>query len=65
MDMLEAVREKMGEKGRQMKDLAAATGVGYFTVLRIKTGKGDPGYSTVRKLHDYYFPESPKDEVNG
>jgi len=67
MNMLQKVVERMNApgKGRELKSVASAVGVGYFTAGRIKHGKGDPGYSTVQKFYDYYFPaESPKVEAN-
>ena len=61
MNMLEEVRERMNAKGRQMKSIAEATGINYFTIQRVRAGKGCPCYHVVQKLHDHFFPKA-KDE---
>lgn len=40
----------MGDLNRVARD----TGIPYDTVLRIKNGEGDPGYSKVQRLADYF-----------
>ena len=56
MDMLEAVRERLNSKGRQMRAISQATGINYFTIQRLKAGKGCPCYFVVQKLHNHFFP---------
>jgi len=34
--------------------VSRATGIPYDTVLRIKNGEGDPGYSKVQRLAEYF-----------
>jgi predicted transcriptional regulator len=64
MDMLEAVHEHLNSKGRLMRGIANATGVGYFTIARIKAGKGCPCYDVVRKLYDHITKKADNDQPN-
>lgn len=43
------VAELERRKG-ELREIAAEAGVAYDTVLRIKNGEGDPGYSKVARL---------------
>ena len=47
----------------EVRAIAAATGLSYDTVLRIKNGEGDPGYSKVKKLLDHLFPSEPVPDI--
>lgn len=53
--LLDKVRTALSRKTRQeLLRLAAASDVGFDTVLRIRNGaSGDPGYSKVQRLADH------------
>lgn len=54
IDLLNSVRASLGSDVGQLRLVAQETGIPYDTVLRIKNGEGDPGYSKVQALFDYY-----------
>lgn len=35
----------------------------YDTILRIKNGEGDPGYSKVRRLADYFHHQAEAEQA--
>ena len=63
-DLLASVVERLKARQGDLRRVADMAGVAYDTVLRIKNGEGDPGYSKVRRLHDALLgtegaPEAP------
>lgn len=54
IDNLHYVRTRLAADVGNLRQVADDTGLSYDTVLRIKNGEGDPGYSKVRILVDYY-----------
>ena len=54
--MLEDVVLELKIRNGAIRKIADATGVSYDSVLRIKNGKNDPGYSSVATLYAYLFP---------
>lgn len=57
--LMQVVSELKRREG-QMRKVAEETGISYDTVLRIKNGEGDPGYSKVEQLARYLFAETAK-----
>jgi len=53
MDLLDFVRSKLKTSKGQLRNIATQSGVSYDTVLRVRNGKVDPGYSKVRALADH------------
>ena len=53
-DLLSFVRVELERSRGDLNRIARATGVAYDTVLRIKNGEGDPGYSKVQTLANYF-----------
>lgn len=53
MDILTQVRTRLQAKKGRLREIAAESGISYDTVLRIKNGEGDPGFSKVQALHQY------------
>ena len=53
-DLLEFVRSQLAAHKGDLRRVAAESGIAYDTCLRVKNGEGDPGYSKVRKLADYF-----------
>lgn len=53
-DPLHYVRNRLAADAGNLRRVAEETGITYDTVLRIRNGEGDPGYSKVRTLADYY-----------
>lgn len=47
----------------QMRKVADESGIAYDTVLRIKNGEGDPGYSKVEQLARYLFAAESAEPV--
>lgn len=43
-----------------LRRVAAESGIAYDTCHRIKNGEGDPGYSKVRTLADYFVSQGVK-----
>lgn len=54
MDILQQVRTALETNKGRLRDVATETGLSYDTVLRIKNGEGDPGFSKVEVLHRYF-----------
>lgn len=54
MDDLKFVRQQLAKSDGQMVEIAKLMGFSYDTILRIKSGEGDPGYSKVRRLAIYF-----------
>lgn len=53
MDILQQVRSALETNKGRLRDIAAETGISYDTVLRIKNGEGDPGFSKVQTLYRF------------
>lgn len=49
-DQLTQVRRELARRRGQLQSIAAATGIPYDTVKRIKNETGTPLYTTVRRL---------------
>jgi hypothetical protein len=58
-DLLEEVVRELERREGQLRSIAAEAGMPYDTVLRIKRGDNDPGYSKVAALHRFLFPLRP------
>ncbi len=54
IDMLNCVKANLEMGVGQLRLVAQETEIPYDTILRIKNGEGDPGYSKVKTLFDYY-----------
>lgn len=52
--LLYLIRQRLAEDTGRLRQIAADTGISYDTILRIKNGEGDPGYSKVQTLATYY-----------
>lgn len=52
-DLLSRVVAELTRRSGSLRAVASDSGVRYDTVLRIKNGEGDPGYSKVRTLARY------------
>lgn len=50
IDLLNSVRTSLSRDVGQLRIVAQATGIPYDTILRIKNGEGDPGYSKVQEI---------------
>lgn len=50
MTLLQQVREGLEANKGRLREIAAESGLSYDTVLRIKNGEGDPGFSKVQTL---------------
>lgn len=61
IDLLNSVRTSLSRDVGQLRIVAQATGIPYDTILRIKNGEGDPGYSKVQALFDYYAKSAAAD----
>lgn len=57
IDLLNSVKRRLQEDIGQLRIVANAIGIPYDTVLRIKNGEGDPGYSKVQAIAEYYARE--------
>jgi predicted transcriptional regulator len=53
-DLLHFVRDSLTRSMGDLPKVSRATGIPYDTVLRIKNGEGDPGYSKVQRLAEYF-----------
>ena len=56
-DQLDRVVAELNSPDRVLTTVAKECGIPYDTVLRIKRKENDPGYSKVKRLHDYLFPQ--------
>lgn len=59
-DLLQRVVSELRSRRGRLSIVARESGVSYDTVLRIKNGEGDPGYSSVRCLGSYLFGAAPE-----
>lgn len=57
-DILKRVQARLKDPDTVIRKVATDTGMNYDTVLRIRDGEVDPGYSKVKKLADYLFSEA-------
>ncbi len=55
--MISFVRASLEARTGRLRAIAEDTGIAYDTLLRIKNGEGDPGYSKVSRLNDYLVSE--------
>ena len=53
-DLLHFVRDSLTRSMGDLPKVSRDTGIPYDTVLRIKHGEGDPGYSKVQRLAEYF-----------
>ena len=53
-DLLHFVRDSLTRSMGDLPKVSRDTGIPYDTVLRIKNGEGDPGYSKVQRLAEYF-----------
>jgi predicted transcriptional regulator len=53
-DILRSVRKSLEDDTGRLRSVSEVTGIPYDTILRIKNGEGDPGYSKVKAVFDYY-----------
>lgn len=53
-DLLECVKEQLQARKGSLRQVAEDTGIAYDTVHRIKNGEGDPGYSKIKTLVEYF-----------
>ena len=53
-DLLKTVRQRLADDVGRLRQVAMDTDIPYDTVLRIKNGEGDPGYSKVSALACHY-----------
>jgi transcriptional regulator with XRE-family HTH domain len=58
-DLLKRVVAALEARKGDLLSVAKATGLSYDTVLRIKNGEGDPGYSKVATLAAYLLTSEP------
>lgn len=60
-DILPGVVAELEKRTGDLRRLSAEVGIAYDTVLRIKNGEGDPGYSKVRQLARHFglMPAQP------
>lgn len=58
-DLLKTVRQLLADDVGRLRLVAEKTGIPYDTILRIKNGEGDPGYSKVQAISDYYRDATP------
>lgn len=54
MDDLTYVRDRLERSVGRLRKLANQTGIAYDTLLRIKNAEGDPGYSKVLLLAQFF-----------
>jgi transcriptional regulator with XRE-family HTH domain len=53
MDKLTIIRDELERRKGDLRRISAETGLSYDTVLRIKNGECDPGFSKIATLADY------------
>lgn len=63
-DILSAVRHHLTNDVGNLRKVSDETAIPYDTILRIKNGEGDPGYSKVQALFDYYAATSKPAKPN-
>jgi predicted transcriptional regulator len=53
--LLDKVRAKLAtRKGKELTNIAAATGMSYATILRIRDDATDPPFSKVQQIAEYF-----------
>lgn len=56
MDALEFVRERLGDKGVNLREVADGAGVGHSWLRMFRRGEiPDPAYSRIKRLADYFL----------
>ena len=63
-DLLLYVRQELVRSIGDLPKVSRDTGIAYDTVLRIKNGEGDPGYSKVRTLAEYFHRRREKEAAH-
>jgi predicted transcriptional regulator len=58
--MLEVVQAELRNRAGSIRRVASETGIPYDTLLRVKNGKNDPGYSLVLKLYEFFERKAAK-----
>jgi len=53
-DLLEYVRSQLEANKGSIRRIADDTGISYDTCLRIKNAEGDPGFSKIQRLAEYF-----------
>lgn len=53
MDKLTIIRDELERRKGDLRRVSKATGLSYDTVLRIKNGECDPGFSKIAILADH------------
>lgn len=53
-DLLQFVRAELASSRGELTRVSRHTKIPYDTILRIKNGEGDPGYSKVQRLAEYF-----------
>ena len=62
IDLLPSVVTALKERTGELRRISACTGMSYDTILRIKNGENDPGYSKVLALYQFLIAdEEPSD----
>ena len=56
-DTLQKVRAELAERSGQLRRIADEARVSYDTLLRIRDGETDPGYSKVAAVHRVLFEQ--------
>jgi predicted transcriptional regulator len=59
-DILQQVRDALHKKRGALREIARDSGVSYDTVLRIRDGETDPGFSKVAALHAVLFQKKSR-----
>lgn len=57
INMLEKVVAALEARTGDLRTVAAATGIPYDTILRVKNRENDPAFSRVAVLYAYFFPQ--------
>lgn len=57
-NLLDYVREQLVAHKGDLRRVADESGIAYDTCHRIKNGEGDPGYSKVQRLAEYFRDRS-------
>ena len=68
MDKLIIIRDELERRKGDLRRISVDTGLSYDTVLRIKNGECDPGFSKIALLADYlkvplFCPMQGQDEA--
>lgn len=64
-DPLEQVVAELEQRRGDLPRIARDSGIPYDTILRIKNRQNDPGYSKVRHLHEFLFPQRKVKALKG